>query len=153
MFTSPKPRILKFIFECLACITWSIEILFCIIIFHASAMFDTVNDQIQAILEGNNLDTSSQLETWRQNHVLVCQLVDNINSCFGIMLLTSIGCYFIGFMLLPFELYVYWSQYLNGKGPPFSVVCHFIVVIIRNAIHLVLLIVVPYQMREKVSKL
>jgi len=92
-----------FCFETLGSITWSIQILFCILVSYVSVMFDCLKDNFQTILKAPN---ASQIETWRRNHVLVCQLVDNINDCFGVVLLISVGCYFVSSISASYELYV-----------------------------------------------
>ena len=153
MFHGPfdLSRVLKYFFETFAGITWSVHILFCVVVYDASVMFDTITKQIERIFNEKSPSIASQLETWRQNHVLVCQLVDNINECFGIILLISIGSYFISSVTVPYEIYLYASEYLNGRGPPMGLVLRFVLMQIRDISHFILLILTPYKMRGKVS--
>ena len=140
--------LLLFCFETLGSITWSIQILFCILVSYVSVMFDYLKDNFQTILKVRN---ASQIETWRRNHVLVCQLVDNINDCFGVVLLISIGCYFVSFIVVFYELPFHLKGFLKGDSVPLGYIFHLIVMIFRDVIHFSLLVAMSYRMRRNVK--
>ena len=140
--------LLLFCFETLGSITWSIQILFCILVSHVSVMFDCLKDNFQTIMKAPN---ASQIETWRRNHVLVCQLVGNINDCFGVVLLISIGCYFVSFIVVFYELHFHLKEFLKRDSVPLGYVFHLIVMSIRDVIHFSLLVAMSYRMRRNVK--
>ena len=48
--------------------------------------------------------SETEMEHWKQNYVLICQLVTEINLCFGIVLLFTICYGFINFINYSFNL-------------------------------------------------
>ena len=154
MFFRPTWTIQKFLFENLSTITSNIHTLFCILVYFAMIVFDNIIEEIKKILTEvkSRKRIEWQLEMWRQNHVLACEFVDSINECFGTVLLVSIGCYFGSFIAFPYEVYLYHNQYTQDcGGPPFSVICRFMWLNIRDMVRIALLIAVPYQIRKRVS--
>ena len=116
---------------------------------YVSVMFDCLKENFQTILKAPN---ASQIEIWRRNHVLVCQLVDNINDCFGVVLLISVGCYFVSSISASYELYVLLQDLLIGRySPKIGYLFHIISINIRDAIHFSLLVALPFRMKRKVS--
>ena len=142
------PRVPVFLYEICPNITWSIHVLFFIVVSHASVMFDCLSEKLRIVL---NTQISWQIETWRQNHVLVCQLVDNINLCFGVVLLVSVSFYFISFTTNSYRLYNALTYSDGGHMPTLGLISHLIVITIKDIFHLLLLVTVSYQMQRKVS--
>ena len=150
----PVTRFPLFFFHFFTCITWSQQTLFCILVSFTSLVMDSLKQQIRSILKRNNPTqyVAWQLEIWRQKHVLVCEMIDCINECFGAMLLISIGYYFIIFITVTYELYISCKMYLtSGIGPPLGYISRLITLTIKNLIHFGFLVTIPYQMRRKVS--
>ena len=148
-------KFISFSFQCAILVSWSTQILFNILIRHATIMFADLNKQIQDILSPNNSTRliSNKLETWRQNHVLVCQLVDNINQCFGLMLLISISCYFISFIVMSYQLYkgiMNFSTVQQFNDEMLISALTIVLVMLKNAVHFVLIVLMPYQMQQEV---
>jgi hypothetical protein len=58
-----------------------------------------------------SFSVSQKLENWRRFHVLICQLVDRINSCFGFILLVAMTHGFISFISDSFEITMAFSNH------------------------------------------
>ena len=158
IFSDPEftyGAILIFLYENLCIPTWNVHILFFILLSHVSIMFDYLCQNLDMVLKGK---TTKKLEAWRQDHVLVCQLVDNINDCFGAVLLTSIGCYFISFITNTYELYttitpIVRARTVKTRNPPLGRVSHLSAMFLRDAVHIGLLVAMPHRMDGKVRSL
>ena len=151
----PLETIPIFLYENLCIPTWNVHILFFILLSHVSIMFDYLCQNLDMVLKGK---TTKKLEAWRQDHVLVCQLVDNINDCFGAVLLTSIGCYFISFITNTYELYttitpIVRARTVKTRNPPLGRVSHLSAMFLRDAVHIGLLVAMPHRMDGKVRSL
>ena len=151
----PLETIPIFLYENLCIPTWNVHILFFILLSHVSIMFDYLCQNLDMVLKGK---TTKKLEAWRQDHVLVCQLVDNINDCFGAVLLTSIGCYFISFITNTYELYttitpIVRARTVKTRNPPLGRVFHLSAMFLRDAVHIGLLVAMPHRMDGKVRSL
>lgn len=151
----PLETIPIFLYENLCIPTWNVHILFFILLSHVSIMFDYLCQNLDMVLKDK---TTKKLEAWRQDHVLVCQLVDNINDCFGAVLLTSIGCYFISFITNTYELYttitpIVRARTVKTRNPPLGRVSHLSAMFLRDAVHIGLLVAMPHRMDGKVRSL
>ena len=146
----------QFIYINLPSITWSIQILFLVLVFLTSVLFEDLNSQIATILEssGPSGNIAKKLEIWRRKHVVICELVDNINDCFGIVLLISLGSYFVYF-----NTDIYTFCYLVFKlfraeeiSPVYRKVgsIKMILNVIRNLTNFVLLMSIAHRMQRKV---
>ena len=146
---------LLFIFSNLPSITWSIQILFLVLVSHTSLLFEDLNSQIVTILEssGPSGNIAKKLEMWRRKHVVVCELVDNINECFGIVLLISVGYYFVNFICGTYSLFDQLRRVFDAESHLFlGFITYLMSTLIRNMTHFILLVSMPYRMQRKVSK-
>ena len=134
-------------------VSWSIQILFSILVRHVTIILAGLNRQMEVILcPGGSLRLiTMQLETWRMNYALVCEMVGCINECFGLVLLISIGYYSISLIVLSQDVYADFGQYFFGDSLS---ICYrpFITVLLmaRHLVHLILVVVMPYQMQKEV---
>ncbi len=94
-------------------VSLSILVLFCVLVWATSHMFRYLNFKFAEFANScsssldllNSLDlVESELEKWRRHHSLVCQLVEQINSCFGIILLVGVIHSFVSFITDSFEI-------------------------------------------------
>ena len=98
-------------------LSFSIIALFCILVCAISRMFRCLNLKAASLSlsAGSNKVTmscslssvgfvSSKLENWRRHYSLVCQLVDQMNSCFGIIILVTMAHSFVNFTTDSFEV-------------------------------------------------
>ena len=153
LFDPTTDEVLIFLSRNIVLVAWSIQILFCILVRHATILFTGLNQHMEVILKGDDSSVALiaiKLETWRQNHVLICQLVDAINDCFGLVLLLSIGCYFISLIILSYELYYDVFQYLSGCQVGYHPWIN-VLLASRHLFHFVLIVMMPYQMQNQVT--
>ena len=141
----------NFLFETLQIIPLSTHIQFFTLIYDAAILFASLNGKIQKILVSNDSAPKiiSELENWRQDHVLVCQLVDDINASFGLVLLVSITSYFITLIKKTYELYNLTTT-KSDNLPPLGYALYFFVINSVIVIHFILLVILPYRMRLQV---
>lgn len=91
-------------------ISLSIVALFCSIVWVVYRMFNYLNlkaaefSSILPLSIGSFNLIKTHLENWRRQHTLVCQLVDRINSCFGIILLVAMTHSFVSFISDTYEI-------------------------------------------------
>ena len=133
--------------------SWSIQILFSILVRHVTIIFAGLNRQMEVILCPDNSMrlVAMKLETWRHNHVLVCQMVHCISECFGLVLLISMGHHSISLIVLSYEMYEDFHEYFVGNSPgvgyrPFVTV----LLMARHLVHLILIVFIPCQMQKEV---
>lgn len=87
----------------------SVWILFYIIILSVGQLFRYLNSTILQLgtiqLNNSTVDSMTyELERWRRRHALVCQLVEEVSSFFGVILLLSVTHSFVNFIVNTFEI-------------------------------------------------
>ena len=92
-------------------LSFSILVLFCVLVWSTSHIFRNLNLEIIYFTSPTSLSLDSslgcvrtQLENWRRYHTLACQLVVQINKCFGIILLVAMTHSFVSFIIDSFEI-------------------------------------------------
>lgn len=135
-------------------VSWSIQILFSILVRHVTIIFAGLNRQMEIIFCPDNSPRliAMKLETWRHNHVLVCRMVDCINESFGLVPLISIGYNLIGLIAQSYKIHEVLYECFLGDSPsvgyrPFTTT----MLMARHLVHLILVIFMPYQMKKEVS--
>lgn len=107
----------KFLSSFMGCLTKIMEYtvvsvltLYCVIVFCVAHMFRHLNVKMFQIAD-KSTDASAYpwigvyLENWRRHYVLVCQLVDEINSFFGVTLLITMTHSFTNLICDTFEFF------------------------------------------------
>ena len=108
-YSIPQPVALV-MFSIAILVELMIETTFYVMTVVATLLFDELQTRIQEILAKSNenkLDWSQlahELDQWNGHHELVCRLVENIDDCFGVVLLITIGHVFITFSTSSSEL-------------------------------------------------
>ena len=99
-FSIPQP--IALVLFCLAIFAeLLIETTFYVMTSTAALLFEELQTKMKEISvksNGNQSDFSQlayQLDQWNKHHDLVCRLVDNIDDCFGLVLLITVGHIFI----------------------------------------------------------
>ena len=68
----------------------SIATLFLIFVCIAIVLFRELLKKMQEQQRSLLMPSELELETWKQHYVLICQLISQINSCFGIIILITL---------------------------------------------------------------
>lgn len=152
LYNSTTDEVMWFLSRNMAMIAWSIQILFTVVVAHATILFSSLNQQMKTILSPDSpmMSIPIKLEKWRQNHVLVCQLVDCINDCFGLVLLLSITSYFINLIILSYKVFGDTLRYLEGDLVGFFLL-NDAMLASGYFFHFVLIVMVPHKMQKHVS--
>ena len=134
-----------FVWGNMAMVSSSHQILFAVLVHHASLMFAGLNRELGDILSPTNSPwfVQMKLEKWRRNHALVGQMIDNINQGFGLMLLLSISSKSITCIALVFALFADSTLADEDK-------LWFAVTIVKEVFYLMLLVITPDHMRRQV---
>lgn len=121
--------------------------LFIVVVSVTALLFEELDDRVESIL-GSAMDDSrfsTDLESWKRHHRLVCHVVDSINKTFGLIVLILLG-----------HVIMEWTI-LTGKII-FSILLHGIfkkdlAMIFLEYFFLLLVLVLPsWNLRTKVSK-
>ncbi len=97
-------------------ISLTIMALFCVFVWVIYRMFGYLNlkaAEFPSILSssfGSINFMSSHLENWRRHYTLVCQLVDRINTCFGVIVLVAMAFSFVTFITDTYEITLAFSN-------------------------------------------
>lgn len=88
----------------------SILLLYCLLSLSAALNFQQLVEEINEVHKSGWLETNDimvvQLKTWRRNHALVCDFVDKIHNCYGIILLIKISYLFVAVINSSFYLLI-----------------------------------------------
>ena len=92
----------------------SVIVLFCVLVVGLSLMFQQLDDHLKEIGVTSAFQSRGsirwRLEKWRCNHALVCQSVEQLDQCFGVVLLFALGYAFIDFILASFKILKYGNE-------------------------------------------
>lgn len=89
----------------------TVVIFFCVITWSVVCLLRYFNQKIDEFSKMSPADMSSNmmtvyLENWRRQHTLVCQLIEEIKSFFGLILLISLAHAFVSLITDSFEITV-----------------------------------------------
>jgi len=85
--------------------------LFYVLVSCSADLLALLDRRVKALIIGSNCKQindcllASELEKWRRHHILVCQLIEHINTCFGLIILTFIAYSFVSFITCCYLLY------------------------------------------------
>lgn len=86
-------------------LSFSILALFCTIVWSLSYMFYFLNkEMIELKMSAHPSSIRHKMEELRNHHVLVCELVNQTNACFGVILLVALTHGFVNFISDTFEI-------------------------------------------------
>jgi hypothetical protein len=85
--------------------------LFYILVSCSVDLLALLDRRLKALIIGSNCKQvhnsllSSELEKWRRHHIFVCQFIEHINACFGLIIITFISYSFISFITCCYLMY------------------------------------------------
>ena len=85
--------------------------LFYVMVSCSADLLALLDRRVKALIIGSNCKQindsllASELEKWRRHHILVCQYIEHINTCFGLIILTFIAYSFVSFITCCYLLY------------------------------------------------
>jgi len=129
----------------------SIIVLFVCLCWMSSSALQLLIEDVQKTVQETSyprINVKRQLLKWKRSYRLVCQFTDdNINRCFGWILLFFFTEKFIGLICFTFKVYLSFSKgMLQTGGLLFDCITFYF----QSAIYVCLLTAVCYRIREKV---
>ena len=107
---------------------------------------------LSARIDGHLMKTTTallqgELTKWRRHHLLLCQFVQHIDSCFGLMILMIVSRSFIFFTMKIYDVISEPYKFLDPRSPfCYAYWAWFLVVFVE----LSLVIYTPYHLSQKV---
>ena len=106
----------------------------------------TIVKEHGSVLGGNDYFLALELEKWRRHHLLVCQFICWINTCFGPVVLLSIANGFISFIT---NFYNIFEALRNGD----NIIWTFVAIFAHKVTQMFFFLYAPYNLKLKVNKL
>lgn len=138
-------KILVHVIEMYQLFPLSFLILFAHLIWTARALFRELDQRAQQNLLTTN-NGVNPFQRWREEHILVCDFVDEINDCFGQFLGYLIGSNFISFIDIGFKI----PSCIREDNV--SCVINFGGISFKHIIQLSIIIVSAYLMQSQVRR-
>lgn len=121
-------------------IAMTIQALFYILVSTAALLFKHLRKKLKTVGSENSEQTSLRLDEWRKQYDLVCQLVDKINSCFGLILIITVCHCFVTSAKFS-------TQIFNGERKQWK---NYFFILVQLYVRLLVIIVGSHYMHRQV---
>lgn len=76
-------------------VAMTIQTLFCVLVFTTALLFKTLISRLSTISKDSGRAGSLMVDEWRKHYEMICRLIEEINSCFGLILIITFGHCFV----------------------------------------------------------
>lgn len=129
----------------------SVFLLFCILVRVITLIFQGLNEQLLHLNEpekfssiySSNRILNVRMEKWRRNHTLICQLIEMINKCFGLVMVITVVNVFVSFITTTFEI-------VNCIQESDTIPFMFVSIFLKKSCLLTIIIYEPYRLQAEV---